>query len=50
MNVFRDYEQAELDRQYDQRAWAPNAAEVIRRYSENSDAGSSRCAATFRFS
>ena len=38
MKVFRDYEQAELDRQYDQRAWAPNAAEVIRRYSENSDA------------
>ncbi len=37
MRVFRDYEQAELDRQYDQRAWAPNAAEVIRRYSENSD-------------
>ena len=35
--VFRHYQQADLDRQYDQRAWAPNAAEVIRRYSENSD-------------
>lgn len=35
--VFLDYDQAELDRQYDQRAWAPNAALVIRRYSENSD-------------
>ena len=35
--VFLNYDQAELDRQYDQRAWAPNAAEVIRRYTENSD-------------
>lgn len=35
--VFLDYDQAELDRQYDQRAWAPNAVEVIRRYTENSD-------------
>jgi arylformamidase len=34
--VFLDYDQAELDRQYDQRAWAPNAVEVIRRYTENS--------------
>jgi arylformamidase len=34
--VFLDYDQAELDRQYDQRAWAPNATEVIRRYTENS--------------
>ena len=37
MTVFRHYNKAELDRQYDQRAWAPNAAEVIRRYGENSD-------------
>ncbi len=37
MTVFLHYTQADLDRQYDQRAWAPNAAEVIRRYGENSD-------------
>src|SRR5204863_9297785 len=37
MTVFRDYDQGQLDRQYDQRAWAANAAEVIRRYGENSD-------------
>jgi len=37
MTVFLHYDQAELDRQYDQRAWAPNAAEVIRRYAANSD-------------
>jgi arylformamidase len=36
--VFRDYDQAELDRQYDQRAWAPNAIEVINRYSVDSEA------------
>ena len=27
--VFRDYDQAELDRQYDQRAWAANAVALI---------------------
>jgi arylformamidase len=37
MTVFLHYDQAELDRQYDQRAWAPNAAEVIRRYAVDSD-------------
>jgi arylformamidase len=37
MTVFLNYDQAELDRQYDQRAWASNAAEVIRRYAVNSD-------------
>lgn len=42
MTVFLDYDQAELDRQYDQRAWAPNAAEVIRRYAANSDKVRSR--------
>jgi arylformamidase len=36
--VFLDYDQAELDRQYDQRAWAPNAAEVINRYTADSEA------------
>ena len=34
--VFLNYDQSALDRQYDQRAWAPNAVEVIRRYTENS--------------
>jgi arylformamidase len=37
MTVFLNYDQAELDRQFDQRAWAPNASEVIRRYGDNSD-------------
>lgn len=37
MTVFLQYDQTELDRQYDQRAWAPNAADVIRRYGQNSD-------------
>lgn len=37
MTVFLQYDQAELDRQYDQRAWAPNAAEVIARYGKGSD-------------
>jgi arylformamidase len=37
MTVFLHYDQAELDRQYDQRAWAPNAAQVIQRYGDNSD-------------
>jgi arylformamidase len=35
--VFLDYDQAELDRQYDQRAWAPNAVEVIERYAAESN-------------
>jgi len=35
--VFLHYTQDELNRQYDQRAWAPNAIEVVRRYTENSD-------------
>ncbi len=35
--IFLNYDQAGLDRQYDQRVWAANAVEVIRRYGENSD-------------
>jgi arylformamidase len=35
--LFLHYDKAELDRQYDQRAWAPNAAEIIRRYTERSE-------------
>jgi arylformamidase len=37
MLVFLHYDQATLDRQYNQRVWAPNAAEIIRRYSEQSE-------------
>jgi arylformamidase len=36
--VFLDYDRAALDRQYDQRAWVPNADELIRRYVAQSDA------------
>jgi arylformamidase len=36
--VFHDYDQAELDRQYDQRAWAANAIELINRYAADSAA------------
>jgi arylformamidase len=35
--VFLDYDQAALDRQYDQRSWAPNASEVIERYGAESN-------------
>jgi arylformamidase len=35
--VFLHYDQAELDRQYDQRAWAPNAAAIIQGYHDNSE-------------
>lgn len=38
MKVFRDYTQAELDRQYEQRAFAANADEIIKRYATLSDA------------
>ena len=36
--VFRDYDQAALDRQYDQRAWAANAVALINGYSTYSEA------------
>ena len=42
MKVFRDYTQGELDRQYEQRSFAPNADEVIRRYGAASDAARAR--------
>ena len=35
--VFLDYDQKALDDQYEQRVWAPNAEQVIRRYGEASD-------------
>jgi arylformamidase len=38
LNVFREYTQAELDRQYEQRSFAPNADEIIKRYGAMSDA------------
>lgn len=40
--VFLHYNQAELDRQYDQRAWAPNAEVVIKGYRERSDRARAR--------
>ena len=36
--VFLDYDQADLDRQYNQRAWVTNADELIRRYTTMSEA------------
>lgn len=36
--IFLDYDQAALDQAYDQRFWAPNAAEIIRWYAEHSAA------------
>ena len=36
--IFLDYDQAALDRQYNQRAWVTNADELIRRYATRSDA------------
>lgn len=36
--IFLDYDQAALDRQYNQRAWVTNADELIRRYVTMSDA------------
>jgi arylformamidase len=40
--VFLDYDQAELDRQYNQRAWVTNADELIRRYVAASEAARAR--------
>lgn len=42
MKVFRDYTQAELDRQYEQRSFVPNADEIIRRFVTSSDAARAR--------
>lgn len=35
--IFLHYDQTELDRQYDQRVWATNSAQVIKRYTDNSE-------------
>jgi arylformamidase len=40
--IFLNYDPAELDRQYDQRAWAANAVAVIDRYGAASDAARRR--------
>ena len=40
--VFLDYTQEELDRAYDQTAWAPNREELLARYAASSDAVRSR--------
>jgi len=40
--VYLDYDQAELDRNYDQRAWAPNADEVIKGWVDGSAAARAR--------
>jgi arylformamidase len=37
LKVFREYTQGELDRQYEQRTFAPNADEIIKRYGALSD-------------
>ena len=42
MTVFLTYDQAELDRQYNHQAWVPSAAEIIRRYGQESEAVRSR--------
>jgi arylformamidase len=38
LKVFLDYDQAELDRQYEQRSFVPHADEIIKRYAAASDA------------
>ena len=38
MKVFRDYDQAQLDAQYEQRAWVPHADEIIKTFGTKSDA------------
>lgn len=43
--VFRDYDQAGLDAQYEQRTFVPHADEIIRRYAEASDAARARLGA-----
>ena len=40
--IFRDYDQAELDRQYEQRTFVPHADEIIQRWGVMSDAVRSR--------
>lgn len=48
--VFLDYDQAALDRAYDQPSWAPNMQEVLRRRADASDAVRARLGAPRSFS
>jgi arylformamidase len=48
-NVFLDYDQAALDRAYDQPSWAPNMQEVLQRRAAASDAVRARLGAPRRF-
>jgi arylformamidase len=48
--VFRDYDQAALDRAYDQPSWAPNMQEVLQRRAAASDAVRARLGAPRSFS
>ncbi len=47
--VFLDYDQAALDRAYDQPSWAPNMQEVLQRRAAASDAARARLGAPRRF-
>ena len=47
--VFRDYDQAGLDAQYEQRAWVPHADAIIGRYAAASDAVRKRLGNPFTF-
>jgi len=42
MKVFRDYDQAALDAQYEQRTFVPHADEIIKRFAAGSDAARAR--------
>ena len=42
MKVFREYTQAELDRQYEQRSFVPNVDDIIKRYAALSDSARAR--------
>jgi len=46
--VFRDYDQAALDAAYDQSKYAPNLAQVVRRYTTNSELARARLGAPRR--
>ena len=47
--VFLDYDQAALDRAYDQAAWAPNMKELLARRAAASDAARARLGEPRRF-
>src|SRR5438445_9918702 len=46
--VFLDYDQAALDAAYDQSKYAPNLAQVVRRYTTNSELARARLGAPRR--